>query len=817
MAVTEFNDSSHYGFFLTGTTLTSSTGKYARLSELVLSALRAQGVLDDMEDGTTAPVDTTKLWLDKNTDPAVLKEYDSIGSAWVAMTRDRMFGRAIATELTNVGGTANAITVDEPDPFIDGRMYFITPTADNTGATTIQVTGVGTYNVLTPNGSAVGSGTMITGNATVMLFTGGAFKVLFSPTIDAVLVDSSVTTAKIADGAVTIDKNAIQYSTISEAEAATIPAVMKRINLLGRASVTDDGWGYWDRMSLADITSAGYPSAAYFRSTDRYMPDGSTDNTNGGYWVIAPMMPVRAAALGVSASSSDNTAAMQAAFDVARIFGHNWTQLPHGQLTVDGGKFTWDDTQNGVRIDGATQGNPGTGTVISVTGTPTKVVCTRENHVAAYDSGSSFDMEDYSDSTDDAIAWLFKFGGYYCQMNNLAIYNSWADVDDLDDWGAEYDASVVVQGRYFTMNNVRIAGVWERAALLEDWTQWGKSTDQMVLKQCHFEGRWGYESMGPKASGAMHANDDRGAGGNSDMSAFGCRFYSVRRNSPSAGGFVRYPAPLVGGVDHAGAMKRSGRAPNTAGLGQGHRYFNCRFHSTSRYPVLLDFDSRTEFFGCRFEIQAGYESDGTTPLDGTNTSGSDFRIEFTANSTRTRVYGGEASGIWLQDDQPNLLGIASGADYYGGGSRWFGSEVNTRAAEDFKSQTSGTWTPVMYGGGTAGSPTGTFTGYFVRNGIHMTCWFELTLTNKGGATGAVRVDGLPLNAYLIRGQANINAFHGMTLTANVVSVGAVVEVGSNELSLFRNYNNGTGYANLDWSELANTSVIRGSVTYISEF
>ena len=42
------------------------------------------------------------------------------------------------------------------------------------------------------------------------------------------------------------------------------------------------------RMSKATIDSAGiYPDRAVIRTADRFMPDGTTDATNGGYWVIA--------------------------------------------------------------------------------------------------------------------------------------------------------------------------------------------------------------------------------------------------------------------------------------------------------------------------------------------------------------------------------------------------------------------------------------------------------------------------------------------------------------------------------------------------
>ncbi|SCW38982.1 hypothetical protein SAMN02927900_01285 [Rhizobium mongolense subsp. loessense] len=89
---TEFNDASHYGFFMTGTTLTSATGKYIRASELVVASLRASGLLDNVVDGIVAPA-TDKLWLDKNFDPAILKEWNPIGAAWEQVTSQTLFGR----------------------------------------------------------------------------------------------------------------------------------------------------------------------------------------------------------------------------------------------------------------------------------------------------------------------------------------------------------------------------------------------------------------------------------------------------------------------------------------------------------------------------------------------------------------------------------------------------------------------------------------------------------------------------------------------------------------------------------------------------
>jgi hypothetical protein len=200
MAV-EFDDSAHYGIFTTAATLTSSTGKMVRQSELVLAALRAQGVFNNLVDSLTAPA-ITSLWLDKNFDPAVLKEWDSIGSAWVAMTFDRMFGRAVATALTVTGGTANAITVSAPAAFIDNRLYSIIPTATNTGATTIQVAGVGTYNVVYGNGDAVQAGDIPDGQLVPLLFTNGRFELIYGSSFGKQPLSSNLSTlAGIVPGA----------------------------------------------------------------------------------------------------------------------------------------------------------------------------------------------------------------------------------------------------------------------------------------------------------------------------------------------------------------------------------------------------------------------------------------------------------------------------------------------------------------------------------------------------------------------------------------------------------------------------------------
>jgi hypothetical protein len=148
------------------------------LSELVLSALRAAGVFSNMVDAIAAPA-TDKLWLDKNFDPAVLKEWDATGASWVPMTYDRLFGRAAVDKLTVTGGTGNAVVVSQPAGFQANRLYLMTPTADNSGAVTITVSGVGSYGVKYGDGANIGASEFTAGRQTVLFFTGVRFEVVF--------------------------------------------------------------------------------------------------------------------------------------------------------------------------------------------------------------------------------------------------------------------------------------------------------------------------------------------------------------------------------------------------------------------------------------------------------------------------------------------------------------------------------------------------------------------------------------------------------------------------------------------------------------
>lgn len=92
MAGTEYNDALHYALFKGAGAIRNGNSFEVRWSEITLAALRSAGFLDNMIDGTVPPT-IDKLWLDKNSDPAVLKEWNPVGSNWEKVTSATLFGR----------------------------------------------------------------------------------------------------------------------------------------------------------------------------------------------------------------------------------------------------------------------------------------------------------------------------------------------------------------------------------------------------------------------------------------------------------------------------------------------------------------------------------------------------------------------------------------------------------------------------------------------------------------------------------------------------------------------------------------------------
>jgi len=81
------------------------------------------------------------------------------------------------------------------------------------------------------------------------------------------------------------------FSSFASIATSTISASTKRIQTeyydpTYTNYYTLAGGGIYRRASLVDILALGFPASSYTRSLDRFMPDDSIDETNGGYWLL---------------------------------------------------------------------------------------------------------------------------------------------------------------------------------------------------------------------------------------------------------------------------------------------------------------------------------------------------------------------------------------------------------------------------------------------------------------------------------------------------------------------------------------------------
>ena len=175
-------------------------------------------------------------------------------------------------ELTVTGGTGNAILASAPfEPLQPGaKFYLMTPTANNTGATTISVNGTAAIAIKNSFNSPLAAGSLIAGSPVVMVRPDGDFRLLVSAAVDgdAILADA-VAARDAAEGfadsaeasAAALGNQVHQYDTRAMAIAATIPAGVNVVRLLGYAAAGDGGTAVYKRVGSEPGHSGKFQSA----------------------------------------------------------------------------------------------------------------------------------------------------------------------------------------------------------------------------------------------------------------------------------------------------------------------------------------------------------------------------------------------------------------------------------------------------------------------------------------------------------------------------------------------------------------------------
>lgn len=162
------------------------------------------------------------------------------------------------------------------------------------------------------------------------------------------LNSASIASLAKADSALQPTTGATEFFDIPTASAATIPGTVARISTKFHSPNpllpdTYIGGAHYRRVPFSYLS--GYPTQSYFRTVDRFLPNGTTDATQGGYWVLDETQ-VDWRMLGVKTGVLfDDTVAAQSAIDfvlldpnrrVLRLSG----QVYASKLSFGGGLVT---------------------------------------------------------------------------------------------------------------------------------------------------------------------------------------------------------------------------------------------------------------------------------------------------------------------------------------------------------------------------------------------------------------------------------------------------------------------------------------------
>jgi len=217
--------------------------------------------------------------------------YGKVGAPGVgSWTRrgDLPFSFIIASDAG--AGTPNAIQATTSIPVSESALIWMNIAETNgPGPTTVSFNGGATKTIKTNAGNDPAPGGLI--GEVMGILTGSTFRLISDQASAAILAaaeaaqDAAETAQAAAEAARDIAIAGVTvpiYSTIDGMTAVTVPVLTKTVRVNGRTTAGDGKEGTFIRVA-ADPGGA-VSADDKFRSADRFMPDGSTNSGNGGWW-----------------------------------------------------------------------------------------------------------------------------------------------------------------------------------------------------------------------------------------------------------------------------------------------------------------------------------------------------------------------------------------------------------------------------------------------------------------------------------------------------------------------------------------------------
>lgn len=248
--------------------------------------------------------------------------------------------------LTVTGGTGDAIVATAPStPTTPSRhLYLLTPTANNTGATTIAVNGTPAVAIKNALNANLAAGSLLIGNGALLYWSTDHYQLLAAAAVDGDAVLADVVQAKddaegFADdaaasalAAAAAVNNNMSFATRTAAIAASIPGTVTHITTAGYAAIADGGGSISTGAIYKRVSSPGspLPHSGYIHSAD------------GAYWeltgIIGMFVDVRQFGAQAVVSNLDTDPDAAAAINLCMAYcniKHANMKIPAGQWALD--------------------------------------------------------------------------------------------------------------------------------------------------------------------------------------------------------------------------------------------------------------------------------------------------------------------------------------------------------------------------------------------------------------------------------------------------------------------------------------------------
>ncbi|UEM09006.1 hypothetical protein J4G43_030170 [Bradyrhizobium barranii subsp. barranii] len=249
--------------------------------------------------------------------------------------------------LTVTGGTGNAIVATAPISPVNPaqHLYLLTPTANNTAATTIAINGGSAVAIKNALNANLASGSLIMGNAALMCWVTDHYQLLVAAAIDgnAILADAQAAAVSAASSASTATAAAnatLNFATRTAAIAATIGGTVTHITTAGYSAIGDGGG------SIAT-------GAIYKRVGSLPGHSGYIQSADGAYWELTgPWVSVKQFGAVPVVSNLDTDPDAAAAINLCMAY----CNLKHSNMLIPSGQWALDSAITSptfiIRIDG---------------------------------------------------------------------------------------------------------------------------------------------------------------------------------------------------------------------------------------------------------------------------------------------------------------------------------------------------------------------------------------------------------------------------------------------------------------------------------